>query len=99
MIYEIAKITVKPGLEAEFEGGVLQAQPLFKRAKGCLGMELQRVVERPLDYRLVIRWATLEDHTVHFRGSEDFQAWRRLVGTCFAAPPDVEHASIVVGGF
>ena len=34
MIYEIAKITVKPGLEAEFEGGVVQAQPLFRRAKG-----------------------------------------------------------------
>ena len=99
MIYEIARITVKPGLEAEFEAGVVQAQPLFRRAKGCLGMELQRVVERPLDNRRVIRWATLEDHTVHFRGSDGFQAWRQLVGTCFAAPPDVEHASIAVEGF
>ena len=99
MIYEIARITVKPGTEADFESGVAQALALFRRAQGCLGLELQRVVERPLDYRLVVRWATLEDHTVHFRGSEDFQSWRQLVGHCFAAPPDVEHASIAVSGF
>ena len=35
MILEIAQITVKPGLEAEFEAGVTRAAPLFARAKGC----------------------------------------------------------------
>ncbi len=35
MILEIAQIDVKPGMEAEFENGVTQAAPLFKRAKGC----------------------------------------------------------------
>ena len=99
MIYEIAKITLKPGMEDDFERGVAQAVQLFQRAKGCLGMELHHVVERPLDYRLMIRWATLEDHMVHFRGSEDFQAWRGLVGHCFAVPPDVEHASVALAGF
>ena len=99
MIYEIAKITVKTNMEDDFERGVAHAVQLFQRAKGCLGLELQHVIERPLDYRLVVRWATLEDHVVHFRGSEDFQAWRKLVGHCFAAPPDVEHASVALDGF
>jgi len=42
---------------------------------------------------------TLENHTVDFRGSEDFQSWRGLVGHCFAAAPDVEHTRQAVNGF
>ena len=51
----------------------------------------ERTIERPNIYRLVVGWATLEDHMVHFRESSDFQEWRRLVGPHFAAPPKVEH--------
>ena len=50
-----------------------KAAPLFQRAKGCRGMELQRSVERPNRYRLFVQWETLENHTVDFRGSADFQ--------------------------
>jgi heme-degrading monooxygenase HmoA len=99
MILEIAQIEVKPGMEAEFEIGVAKAAELFRRAKGCRGMELQRSIEKPSRYRLFVRWETLENHTVDFRSSEDFQAWRGLVGHCFAAPPEVEHTQQVVHGF
>lgn len=99
MFLEIAQIDVKPGLEAEFEANVAKAAPLFKRAKGCQGMELQRGVEKPGRYRLFVEWATLEAHTVDFRASADFEEWRRLVGHCFASPPEVEHTKIVVKGF
>lgn len=99
MILEIAQIDVKPGMEAEFEAGVAKAELLFRRAKGCNGMELQRSVEKPSRYRLFVRWATLEDHTVAFRGSGDFQEWRRLVGHCFASPPEVEHTRQAFRGF
>ena len=99
MILEIAQIDVKPGSEAEFEAGVSKAAPLFQRAKGCGGMELQRSIEKPTRYRLLVRWATLEDHTVAFRGSADFQEWRKLVGHCFAQPPEVEHTVEAFRGF
>ena len=99
MILEIAQIDVKPGMEAEFERGVDQAKALFQRAKGCHGMELHKSVEKPSRYRLMIRWAALEDHTVAFRGSADFAAWRQLVGHCFASPPEVEHTETVWRGF
>ena len=99
MIREIAEIDVKPGLEAEFEANVAKAAPLFKRAKGCSGMELQRSIERPSRYRLVVQWETVENHTVDFRGSSDFQEWRKLVGHCFASPPAIEHTTRVVQGF
>jgi heme-degrading monooxygenase HmoA len=99
VVLEIAQIDVKPGMEAEFERGVAQAAPLFERAKGCHGMELQRSVEKPGRYRLFVRWSTLEDHTVAFRGSDDFQEWRRLVGSCFERPPEVEHTVQTFSGF
>ena len=99
MVLEIAQIDVKPGLEAEFEAGVAKAAPLFKRAKGCRGLELQRSIEKPSRYRLFVRWETLEDHTIAFRGSDDFQQWRRLVGHCFERPPEVEHTVQAVHGF
>ena len=77
-----------------FEIGVAQAAPLFLRAKGCHGLNLQRVVEDLSVYRLVVQWETVEHHTVDFRNSDDFQEWRRLVGPFFANPPVVTHTTI-----
>jgi heme-degrading monooxygenase HmoA len=99
MFLEIAQIDVKPGMETEFESHVATAAPLFRRARGCSGMLLQRSHEKPQRYRLVVQWQTVENHTVDFRGSADFQEWRRLVGHCFASPPEVEHVREVFKGF
>jgi len=99
MVWEIAQIDVKPGAEAAFEAAVEEAVPLFKKSRGCKGMQLQRGVEQPSRYRLVVEWETLENHTVDFRGSENFQQWRRLVGEYFASPPVVEHFHRVLSGF
>ena len=98
MVFEIAEIHVVSGHGHDFEAAVQQAIPLFKRAPGCRGMVLQRVIEVPDKYRLVVQWETLEDHTVRFRGSPDFQEWRRLVGGHFAAAPVVEHAAEILHG-
>jgi heme-degrading monooxygenase HmoA len=95
MITEIAQIEIKPGMEADFETGVQQAVPIFQRAKGSRSIKLERSIEKPQRYRLFIGWDTLENHTVDFRGSADFQEWRKLVGHCFASPPEVEHVQTV----
>jgi heme-degrading monooxygenase HmoA len=99
MILECARIRVAPGRESDFERGVAEAAPLFRRAKGCRSMMLRRSAEDPALYVLMVEWETLEDHTVHFRGSEDFQAWRALVGPCFDGAPEVEHLSVVARHF
>jgi heme-degrading monooxygenase HmoA len=92
MITEIAQIDVKPGTEKAFEAAVAKARPLFLRAKGGKGLS----IEKPSRYRLMAKWDTLENHTVDFRGSEDFTAWRGLVGQYFASPPEVEHTETVL---
>ena len=99
MITEIAQIDVKPGQEEAFEAGVKQAAPLFQRAKGCRAMRIERSLEKPQRYRLFVDWETLENHTVDFRESADFQEWRRLAGPHFASPPEVEHVELAVTGF
>ena len=99
MVWEIAQIDVTPGDEAAFEAAVEKAVPLFKSSRGCKGIQLQRGVEKPSRYRLVIDWETLENHTVDFRGSENFQQWRQLVGRYFATPPVVEHFHRILSGF
>ncbi len=96
MFLEIAQVDIKPGLESEFEAGVAKAAPYFQRAKGCRAMSLQRSVENPSRYRLFLTWETVENHTVDFRGSENFTEWRGLVGQYFAAPPEVEHTETVL---
>lgn len=98
MVLEIAQIEILPGKEAEFEAAVAKAKPLFLRAKGCASVSLQRSVESPSRYRLFVEWQTLENHTVDFRGSADFQTWRGLVSHCFASPPAVEHVAEVALG-
>jgi len=99
MILEIAQIRVKPGMEAQFEEGVRNAAPVFKRAKGCHGLELQRSIETPARYRLVVQWESVEAHTVDFRGSADFGEWRKNVQHCFDGTPEVEHVRQIVHAF
>lgn len=96
MILETAEIAVIPGHEAAFEAAVAEAASFFLRARGCRGLRLHRVIETPGLYRLLVDWETLEDHTVHFRGSEDFGRWRALASPHFAAPPSVTHSDEVL---
>lgn len=89
MILEIADIRVKPGAQAAFEAAVASGvQEVIANAKGY---KLNRGIEAPERYVLMIFWQTLENHTVDFRGSAAFGQWRALVGPHFAAPPTVEH--------
>ena len=96
MIFEIASIEVKEGLGESFETGVAKALPLFLRANGCRSLTLERSIETPSRYRLVVGWDTVEDHVEGFRRSDDFQEWRTLVGDTFASPPHVEHTTVVM---
>jgi len=91
MIVEVASIRVAPENAAAFEAAVREAVAVFGRAEGCRGMQLMRGVESPDQYRLLIRWDSLEAHTVGFREGPLFPEWRGLVGRYFAEPPSVVH--------
>lgn len=94
MILEIADIRIKPGTQAEFDAAIKKGiDTVIAKAKGFQGYKIQKGIESPERYVLMINWATLENHTVDFRGSEAFKEWRAIVGPFFAGPPVVEHFS------
>ncbi len=92
MILEIADIRVKPETQAEFEAALEKGvSKVIANARGFKGYKLNKGIESPERYVLMIFWETLENHTVDFRQSAAFAEWRALVGPHFAAPPAVEH--------
>jgi heme-degrading monooxygenase HmoA len=96
MILELADIRIAPGQQAAFEEAIQRGvTTVISRAQGFAGWKVNRGVESPERYILQIFWQTLEDHTVHFRGGPLFPEWRAIVGPFFAAPPVVEHFTLV----
>lgn len=96
MILEIADIRITSGKNAEFEAALRTgAETVIARASGCRGYKVNRGVESPDRYVLMVYWETLEDHMVGFRDGPLFPQWRAIVGPFFAAPPAVEHFELV----
>jgi heme-degrading monooxygenase HmoA len=96
MILELADLRIQPGKQAEFDAAIKQgAETVISKAKGFRGFKINKSIETPERYVLMIYWDTLENHTVDFRESAAFQDWRALVGPFFAAPPAVEHFNLL----
>jgi quercetin dioxygenase-like cupin family protein/quinol monooxygenase YgiN len=98
-VHEVARITVRPGREAQFEAAVAEAVPLFQRAEGARTLVLERSEEHPGEYRLVVSWDSIDDHMRTFRESPAFAKWRALIADCVAGPAEVEHGRQVLTGF
>ncbi|MFZ6760596.1 antibiotic biosynthesis monooxygenase family protein [Undibacterium sp. Ji50W] len=96
MILEIADIRIHAGQQTEFDVAIQRGlAEVIQHAKGFLGFKVNKSIESPERYVLMIYWATLENHTIDFRGSEAFQQWRAIVGPYFAAAPVVEHFDLL----
>ena len=96
MILEIADIRIPPGRQAEFDAAIRRGiETVVSKATGFRRARVVKGIESPERYMLMIWWETLEDHTVKFRGGPLFPAWRAIVGPFFAAPPSVEHYTVV----
>ena len=96
MILELADIRIQPGKQAEFDTAIARGlDEVISKAKGFQGYKINKGIESPERYVLMIFWETLENHTVDFRESAAFQDWRAIVGPFFAAPPVVEHFSLL----
>jgi heme-degrading monooxygenase HmoA len=96
MILEIADIRIAAGRNAEFDAAIERGlETVASRAAGYRAHRVVKGIESADRYVLMIWWDTVEDHTVGFRGSPLFAEWRAIVGPFFAAPPSVEHFSLV----
>jgi heme-degrading monooxygenase HmoA len=97
MILELADIHILPGKQAEFDAAIAHGvQSVISKAKGFQGYKINKGIESPQRYVLTIFWETLENHTIDFRNSPAYLEWRAIVGPFFAAPPVVEHFTLLV---
>lgn len=97
MILEIAQLQVAPARSSEFEAAFTQAQAIIASMPGYLGHELQRCLERPGHYMLLVRWTSVQAHEVGFRQSEGYQRWRQLLHHFYDPFPTVLHYAPVAG--
>ncbi|WP_062313189.1 antibiotic biosynthesis monooxygenase family protein [Demequina rhizosphaerae] len=95
MITESVVLRVHPGREVEYEAAFREASPIIARQRGCLTHSLKRGIEDPSTYLLTVEWESLEDHETGFRGSADYQEWRRLLHPFYVELPPVPHYSEV----
>jgi heme-degrading monooxygenase HmoA len=80
MILELADFRIRPDATDDFEAAMEELKTIIASSAGYLGHTIQRSLETPGRYVLLVRWATLEDHTKGFRGSAAFETWRSRLG-------------------
>jgi len=96
MILEVAEFRIKPGTQADFDAAIKRGvETVIAKAKGYRGYKVEKGIDSPERYFLMIHWDTVENHTVDFRHSPAFQEWRAFVSPYFAAPPVAEHFSLL----
>ncbi len=94
MILEVAILHVIPEKTAEFEVSFGRAQSIISSMAGYSGHQLQQCLEVPNRYILMVNWQKLEDHTVGFRHSAEYQEWKKLLHHFYSPFPMVEHYSL-----
>lgn len=95
MILEKAILNVIPSQQSEFEKNFLVAEGITSSRKGYKWHQLQKCIEVPAKYLLLVQWETLVDHTIGFRQSEEYQEWKRLLHHFYDPFPTVEHYELV----
>ena len=91
MITEHALLDVVAGREDEFLDAMERAKALIAASPGFLSLRVERGVEQPNRFLLLVEWERLEDHTEGFRASEGYQAWRAALHHFYDPFPVIEH--------
>ena len=95
MILEVAILQLRSGQEPGFEAAFREAQSIIASMPGYLSHELQRCIERPSQYILLVRWETVAHHEIGFRTSPQYQEWKRLLHHFYDPFPSVQHYALV----
>ena len=91
MILEVAILNIIPSKSDSFIGEFKKAETIISNMKGYVSHELRHCLENENRYILLVRWETLEDHTIGFRQSDEYQEWKKLLHHFYDPFPTVEH--------
>lgn len=93
MITEIAVLFVKENEIEQFESDFKEAGKYISAIPGYIKHSLQKCLEIPTKYVLLVEWEKLENHTIDFRQSGEYLEWKRLLHHHYDPFPIVEHFS------
>jgi heme-degrading monooxygenase HmoA len=96
VITEHALLEVIAGREDEFVEAMEKAKSVIAASPGFVSLRVERCVERPSCFLLLVEWGRLEDHTEGFRGSAAYEEWRTALHHFYDPFPAVEHFEAVV---
>jgi heme-degrading monooxygenase HmoA len=91
MILEAVMLHVKDGMEHEFEAAFKEASAIISSMSGYISHTLHKCIEVERKYLLLVEWETLEDHTIGFLTSQEYQEWKQLLHHFYEPFPIVEH--------
>ena len=95
MILEIAEFDILMGKEDLFEEATHSAKNVICQTKGFVSVEFQKCIEIPTRFLAIIKWETLEDHTIGFRESPLFIEWRAILSPFFNSAPVALHYNLI----
>jgi heme-degrading monooxygenase HmoA len=91
MVLEVAILKIKSGQTKDFEAAFSKAKMIISSMSGYISHQLKKCLENDHQYILLVEWERLEDHTVGFRGSAEYQEWKALLHHFYDPFPTVEH--------
>ena len=73
----------------------VRSQAIISSMPGFRSLMLSRSMESPSTYLLLVEWDQLDDHTIRFRQSVQYQELRALLHHFYEPFPLVEHFQTV----
>lgn len=95
MILETAILTIKPDMNQGFEAAFKQASDVIASVPGYISHDLKQCIEIENQYLLLVKWQTLEAHTIGFTQSEQLMTWKDLLYHFYDSPPIIKHYQTV----
>ena len=95
MILEIVKWNIKPNLEERFQEAFTDAQKYLIKSKGYQSHKLLKCIEIKNQYNLLVYWSTLENHTIDFQQSNEYQKYKALMSQYLEEGTILQHYQII----
>jgi heme-degrading monooxygenase HmoA len=99
LILEHAVLNVKAGEEEAFAQAMNAALPLISASEGFISIEVLSCVENASQFLLLVKWRSVEDHEIGFRGSARYQQWKSLLHKFYEPFPVVQHYGAAIAQY